>query len=169
MRSRFEILILLSLGRVIHPAKDWKYVKLLWNVAQMDGGPYSHTWQQRAKEIVRWVSTSVSLENGMLSEGSQTQKTTHPCDSTQMRVGMRESAEAEKRPVIVKRWALGRGLGNIMEIMWQVTKNHSWISCDDGCGMLDIPHHRYYALYQWTVWLRLPVSVTLLFLLSLTL
>lgn len=67
----------------------------------------------------------MSLENVMLRERSQTQKTTHSRDSTQVKVGMRESAEAEKRPVIGKGWALGRELGNIMEIMWQVTENHS--------------------------------------------
>ena len=33
----------------------------------------------------------------MLSERSQTQKTTRSRDSTQAKVGMRESAEAEKR------------------------------------------------------------------------
>ena len=39
----------------------------------------------------------MSLENVMLSERSQTQKTTRSRDSTQAKVGMRESAEAEKR------------------------------------------------------------------------
>lgn len=51
----------------------------------------------------------MSLENFMLSERSQTQKTTHSRDSTQAMVGIRESAEAEKRAVNWQGMGLGKG------------------------------------------------------------